>query len=312
MNDSAEIKNLKALASLAPSKDDALLASSALAELKQKRARRASRTRIIRFCASFSSIAAAIAVGVILINKYPQEFAEPSPIEVEASKQEIIVVNSVTTTEYYTNAGEMRTITLGDGTRITMNALTTIRVPNHFQKNIRNVELVEGEAYFDVAHDKSAPFIVSTADMEIKVLGTEFNVFAYKGHSTKASLIKGSIKAYIQDNESEGKVIVPNESIAVTSEGSLMTESLTKRDQDEISWKDGVYSFENLPFSEIAERLQLYYGTAITFGNDSVSDRPYSGKFRQGDGLTWILDALQKADRFEYTYNKDNNTIIIN
>lgn len=322
MKDSVKIKNSKALASLAPQQDDALLAASALEEFKKRRANampgqvnvRASgnggRIRIWPLAMSLTGMAAAIIIAIILFGKDYSGTAEDASL-IAQSAQEVVVVNSINSTEYYTQAGEIRTIVLEDGTKIWMNALTTLRVPSHFQEDIRKVELVEGEAYFDVSHNEEAPFIVSTYDMEIRVLGTEFNVFAYKGHATKASLIRGSIKAYTQDHEKEGTLIKPNQSVSVTAEGHLRKEAISQKGLEEIVWKEGKYVFDNQPLSEIAEKLSLYYGATFTFADENLAGHRYSGKFRYEDGLQWILDALQKADRFEYTYNTETNTIII-
>ena len=102
-------------------------------------------------------------------------------------------------------------VKLHDGTTAWVNARSTLRYPNHFAHEERKVEL-DGEAFFDVEHNEHKPFVVSTEKLDIKVLGTKFNVFAYKGREEfNTALLEGSVKVYERMNEEKALFMNPNE-----------------------------------------------------------------------------------------------------
>ena len=95
--------------------------------------------------------------------------------------------------EVSSSANRTKSFRLSDGTVVWLNSRSTLRYPNKFSGTERRVELT-GEAFFEVAPDESMPFIVNTDQYDIRVLGTKFNVFAYKDNNVKTSLVEGSLE----------------------------------------------------------------------------------------------------------------------
>lgn len=218
------------------------------------------------------------------------------------------VTGAVAFEEFSTPAGQRAKIRLHDGTVVWLNARSILRYPNQFIGAERKVEL-EGEAFFEVARNEEVPFVVATEKPDIKVLGTKFNVFAYKGKNEfSTALIEGSVKIYKPDNESVAMYMNPND-FAELKEGRL--EKRRIGNTDFLLWKEGIYAFDDVSFSEIISKLELYYDITIDIKNRKLGEYKFSGKFRQRDGVESVLKALQKIYRFSYTKDEELNKITI-
>lgn len=280
-------KNIKALTSFLSSDNDIAFAQQNLKELKKENLHFIKRKPLY----IISSIAASIIIVFSMVNIHTKP---------KSSSSEAVVVSSAFAyTEISTKAGEIKYITLEDGSSIHLNALSTIRYPKHFSGRIRRVELLQGEAFFSVTKNKQFPFIVSTSDLDIKVLGTSFNVFAYQGYATKATLVEGSIVAYPSNNEDKGIKVSPKESVSIV-QGEL---SINKEVDDTFLWKSGKYSFQNNTLKEIIASLELYYGVSFSIADNALAEHRFSGKFRNESDITTILNTLQKAYPFQYSYH---------
>ena len=209
---------------------------------------------------------------------------------------------SVMYEEFSTPAGQRARVKLHDGTVVWLNAKSILRYPNHFNSDERRVEL-NGEAYFEVAKNADCPFIVSTDKMNIKVLGTKFNVFAYSGDNDfSISLIEGSIDVYNPNNVNESMQMKPNEKLAIV--GGKWEKTIFQN-SDFLLWKDGIYAFDDMTFGEIVKKLQLYYDISIIVNNPVLEAYKFSGKFRQRDGVESLLQTLQKVRYFTYVKDTD-------
>lgn len=225
-------------------------------------------------------------------------------------EQRLTLLEEMETTyeEFTAPAGQRALVKLQDGTTVWLNAKTTLRYPNKFSLKERRVEL-NGEAFFEVKKDEERPFIVSTNRLDIKVTGTSFNVFAYQGQEEfNTSLTEGTVWVYDKRDNSKGLVLNPNER-AILSKNRLYKEPFTQ--MDFLLWKDGIYAFDNLPFSEIVDKLQLYYDISIIVENNKLEDYNFSGKFRQRDGVESVLRTLRKIRYFNYIKDDDTNVITI-
>lgn len=204
-------------------------------------------------------------------------------------------------------AGQRAELTLADGTRVWLNSHSTLKFPAHFTAEARRVEL-EGEGYFSVRSDKNCPFIVQTGQYAVRVLGTEFNVKAYR-HSDRfeTALIKGRVEISLSD-EKEYLRLQPNDIISV-EKGKLKRSRLT--DLDYFKWKEGLFCFRDETIGEIIKKLQFYYDVRIEVRHPSLLSYRYSGKFRIKDGIEHILKVLQLKHSFTYMKNEKENLIII-
>jgi ferric-dicitrate binding protein FerR (iron transport regulator) len=210
--------------------------------------------------------------------------------------------------EFKTPAGQRALIKLQDGTTVWLNARTTLRYPNRFSKNERRVEL-DGEAFFEVKENKKCPFIVNMDALSVKVTGTKFNVFAYRGNDEySVSLTEGAVRVFDSQNEKNGIDLKRNER-AVLKENRLRKE--TFGGMNFLLWKDGIYAFDNIPFSEMVKKLELYYDVTIIFKNRSLENHRFNGKFHQRDGIESVLKILMKVRKFTYTRDEEQNIITI-
>lgn len=205
--------------------------------------------------------------------------------------------------------GQRVQLDLADGTKVWLNSNTTFTYPASFGADTREVEL-NGEGYFEVAKNAEKPFIVQTKDYAIRVLGTTFNVYAYEDGMDRfeTSLLEGAVNVSSRIEQGESIRLRPNERVVV-SEGKLLRQPIA--DEERFRWIDGLLCLDDVPFSELVERLSAYYDTAITIENQRVLGYRCTGKFRQIDGLDHALRVLQKDVRFTYERNYTDNHIII-
>ncbi len=207
----------------------------------------------------------------------------------------------------YVPAGQRARITLQDGTEVWLNAQSTLTYPSHFSKKNREVDIV-GEAFFDVAKDKK-PFIVSTQDIELQVLGTQFNVYAYPDADyIQTDLVEGSLRVVEKSNRNNMVLLTPSEQM-VFKENKMMVSSLSNPAR--LLWREGIYSFENEPLRSIIDKLQLYYDVKIIVEDPEIFNVRYTGKFRQRDGIDEILRIIQKIHPFKIKKDTEINTITL-
>lgn len=205
-------------------------------------------------------------------------------------------------------AGQRIKFTLQDGTDVWLNAQSTLTYPVLFSEKERKVSIV-GEAYFEVAKNPEKPFIVTSQGVEMRVLGTKFNVDSYPGGSKiQTSLIEGSLQVSIPQSGSAGIILKPDE--RVTIEGGQMAVS-TIPHADHFLWKEGIYSFNNELLINILKKLELYYDVKIVVQDPSIFKWEYTGKFRQRDGIDKILQMIQRIHKFTIRKDEVNNTIIL-
>lgn len=217
-------------------------------------------------------------------------------------KEDIIAYQTL-----YVPAGQRAELILPDSTRVWLNARSTLVYPISFGKGIRQVEL-NGEAYFDVIHNEKHPFVVKTAQMDIQVLGTEFNVTAYSGSSDfEVSLLRGCIE--LSSPRLSTNYRMKEKEHVKLQDSKLISKNIP--DYDYFRWKEGLICFNNESVTTIIEKLKLYYDVDIEVYNQKFMNSRYSGKFRTKDGIEQVLKVLQIEHKFTYTKNNDLNQITI-
>lgn len=203
-------------------------------------------------------------------------------------------------------AGQRAEITLPDQTKVWINSQSTLKYPIKFGKGSRQVEL-EGEAFFSVTKDSLNPFRVKTSSINIKVLGTEFNLKAYTEKIAEVSLLEGKVELTSSVN-SKPLEMKPHEKIIYT-DGKYTKEAL--RDLNYFRWREGLICFENESVGDILKKLELYYDIKIEAKNNDFIKATYSGKFRTKDGIEQVLKILQIEHNFNYSIDKEKNRLII-
>ena len=206
-------------------------------------------------------------------------------------------------------AGQRAQITLADGTRVWLNAQSTLTYASDFGRNDRNVEL-DGEAYFEVAKNKKLPFYVHTEMHKVRVVGTSFNVCAYKGSKEfETTLVEGIVDIYPSCNDQVITRLQKDEFFA-NYDGRCKKTILPSYEY--LRWKEGLYCFDDVPFSGILDNLEKYYNVKITVTSPRLlTHEGLTGKFREQDGIEHILRAISKEHPFKFRINENKDSIII-
>lgn len=206
-------------------------------------------------------------------------------------------------------AGQRAEITLADGTKVWLNAQSKLTYASNFGRTDRNVEL-DGEAYFEVAKNKEIPFNVNTEMNQVRVVGTHFNVCAYKGtHEFETTLMEGIVDIYLKGGEEPVARLTENEVFTLVGTKYKKT-SLANTDY--LRWKEGLYCFDDAPFNTILAKLEKYYKVKIIVQNPKVLDYRCTGKFKDQDGIEHVLKVIQKDHKFKYKVNEERDSIYIN
>jgi ferric-dicitrate binding protein FerR (iron transport regulator) len=187
--------------------------------------------------------------------------------------------------------GEYR-LTLSDGTRVHLNARTTLRYPETFPGATREVYL-DGEAYFEVAPDAARPFLVITDAAAVRVHGTSFNVNATRPGILRAALVSGSIALTVGGRPGEA-FLRPGQ----LAEYHASADSLAIRDVDllpHVAWKDNLFVFSGESLGGILDRLADWYDFRVTYTVPRLAAIRYSGILKRYDEISTILEAIEKT-----------------
>ncbi|MEN2412391.1 FecR family protein [Flavobacterium mesophilum] len=206
--------------------------------------------------------------------------------------------------------GKRFKLTLSDGTVVSLNSGTTLRYPEQFGINgNRNVYLT-GEAFFEVAKDKTPPFIVHANQANIEVLGTKFNVSAYSENPTvNSTLLEGSIKMSEAVDPTNSILLVPNQ-MATWQNNS---KKIVIKEVDPAfyaAWTKGELAFKDTPFSTIAKIIQRTYDVEIINQNSDLAKQNFTGTIKISESsVENILDLLKRDTPFNYSIEQKTITI---
>ncbi|WP_316788297.1 FecR family protein [Pedobacter frigoris] len=205
--------------------------------------------------------------------------AQQAGIEITKTKDGQLVYHIATNKKSDTKAGPAYNtvitprggqyqINLPDGTKIWLNAASSLKYPTAFNGNKRKVEL-SGEAYFEVAKDKKHPFIVATDKQEIEVLGTHFNVNSYTDEAvTKTTLLEGAVKVS-QVGTGKTATLLPGQQ-AILDDSNLTTRIVDT--EESTAWKNGFFQFNESDLGSIMKQLSRWYNVDIVFESKSAND----------------------------------------
>jgi len=207
--------------------------------------------------------------------------------------------------EISTPRGGQYNVILTDGTKVWLNAESSLKFPASFTDNIREVE-VSGEAYFEVAKDVAKPFIVSInartgKNQKVTVLGTHFNINAYEDESsTYVTLLEGSVKL---DNGSTSKILTPGEQ-AVSTTGI----EIRRGDVNEaVAWKEGKFLFHDATIQSIGEQIKRWYDIDVQY--EQKGQKLFNTEVSRNVPLSKLLNGLEGTGQIEFKF--ENKKLII-
>jgi transmembrane sensor len=236
--------------------------------------------------------------------------------------------------EISTKNGSKTSLTLPDGTLVKLNAGSSITYNGkEYGNTIREVNLT-GEAFFDVVKNPEKPFIIHTNKINIRVLGTAFNVKSYPGEkNSETSLIRGSLEVTVKDRPAEKYILKPNEKLVVANEEILKVPVTVKKEEKkwvvqepivalkhltyqtkdstviETSWVENKLIFQDQNFKDLASQMERWYAVTISFKDAEQEEMRFTGVF-QNETIQQALEALKLTNRFNYIISGTRITIL--
>lgn len=206
--------------------------------------------------------------------------------------------------------GKKFQLELADGTLVYLNSGSVLKFPINFNgENKRQVFLLNGEAFFDVAREETKPFIVVSENIDINVLGTEFNVSAYADDSFTATVLVEGAVTVRQKSGANTKAINLLPGDKATWNAASKSIAIEKVDPaNYISWIKGNLIFKNTPFSEIIKKLERNYNIQITNNNKELNKQKYNASF-DNETIQDVMDSFKRGYSIQYEI-KDNHIII--
>ncbi|MEO5682819.1 MAG: FecR family protein [Chitinophagaceae bacterium] len=238
--------------------------------------------------------------------------------------------------EVSTKYGSRTKLLLPDSTQVWLNSGSKLSYDKSYGNGIREVSL-QGEAFFDVVKNPAHPFVIHTSSIDIKVLGTAFNVKSFPGEkNTETSLIRGSIEVTIHNRPDQKIILSPNEKLITANEQPLTTTArleknpmaaklaaenqanmreepiaqvshLTYEPRDstviETSWMENKLIFRSETFEDLSVKMERWYGVNIRFADEAIKPKRLNGIF-ENETIQQALKALQLITPFAYKMNK--------
>jgi len=205
--------------------------------------------------------------------------------------------------------GKQFHLELSDGTSVHLNAGSSLRYPINFLSEGPRQVFLSGEAYFDVTENKTNPFIVNVNELDVKVLGTEFNISAYLEDSNiDVVLVKGAVSLSSQGRSLDGSLnLVPGQK---GSYGNLSKNISVDRVNTEIytSWMNGHLVFREVTFDNIITKLERHYNIKIENGNKDLSNEVFNASFNNVE-IEKVLSFFNDTHKIDYII--ENNKVII-
>lgn len=258
------------------------------------------------------AIAAASVVLFLVLR--PGNDASPEPL-----------INTVNT-----NAYSKANVSLPDGSKVQLNRGSKITYNDDFRGDVREVFL-SGEAFFDVAKDQTRPFIIHTKTIDLKVLGTSFNVRSYdEDKETETALVHGSVEIALRSNPDQKIILKPGEKLVVKDYAKDFSSNEAQQSKDfeeqqiavlskmryygrdsssiETSWTRKQLMFEQETLREIASKIERWYNVKVIIEDNDLLDKKYTALFEE-ETLQEVLEALKLTGGFRYVLKNRQVTI---
>lgn len=211
--------------------------------------------------------------------------------ESRAGQQETDIIEEPEINKIITTTGGFYSLILSDGTRVWLNSESELEYPVRFGEGERVVKL-SGEAFFDVTPDASRPFIVETEDIRTRVLGTSFNIKAYKNESDiSITLFTGKVKVASIADTTRSVVLSPGRQADWNMENQRLSVSEVNLDYV-MAWKEGMFMFNKENIEVVTRQIERWYGVKFIYELDNRAEYTFNGYFSKDETLDAILKAF--------------------
>lgn len=196
------------------------------------------------------------------------------------------------TYELSTPRGGYYQISLSDGTRVWLNASSSLRYPASFEaKEPRIVELI-GEAYFEVSHEPSRPFLVKSPTQQVEVLGTKFNLSAYSDDEfVRTTLLEGAVRVYDSARKHAVALLPGQQSTQQSGMDGLEVQFADT--EEAIAWKEGYFKFNDESLESIMKKISRWYNVDVVYQGSVRPDQVFSGRISRSDNFKSVLETLE-------------------
>jgi len=222
-------------------------------------------------------------------------------------KSEVLVYNTLKVPY-----GRKFEVQLSDGTSVNLNAGSSLKYPIHFIKGKNRQVFLNGEAFFKVEKDKEHPFIVNTNKINVRVLGTEFNISSYpEDKNINTVLVEGAVNVYETSeiyNKDEAVLLKPGYKATWDKEKNAFEVSQTNV-ETHLAWINGKLILQEVAFKAILKKLERQYNVKFINHNKALENRIFTAKFDNED-IIQVMESLSYSGNFTYQFNENN--IIIN
>ena len=206
-----------------------------------------------------------------------------------------------------TSKGEKSYLQLTDGTKVWLNSCTTLEYAENYGHSNRSIYL-DGEAYFEVAKNKDLPFVVKANGIDVKAIGTAFNVSAYMEDSQLTTTLFNG-KVAVQPTLTKQEVLLEPNQVAVYDKSRNKIEVVPYDKKLFAQWRGGFLSFEMMYLQDITKLLERNYNVVFRYENQGIKKLRFSGSFRNNEDLSEILNVIKTNTGIRYQILKD--TIVI-
>lgn len=204
---------------------------------------------------------------------------------------------------------ENRLIRLPDGSTVIVHAGSKLNYPPSFDGLAKREVYLEGQAYFDIKHNPSAPFIVHTGKLETTVLGTAFNIKAFPNDVDIAvTVTRGKVK--VSDQNSTLGIIIPNQQIVYNKQKSISTQNKVNA-ETYLSWKEQDLLFDDVTVAEATELLEERFNVQIVVDDPQIKSNRFTTTFAKGESLEQLIKSICEFNGAVYQYDKEKALIII-
>lgn len=197
-------------------------------------------------------------------------------------------------------------LVLEDGTKVFLNAMSQIKYPVKFDTESREIELT-GEAYFEVAQS-AIPFVVKTSQLDVRVLGTTFNISAYENTGEiVTTLVEGKVEVDARQEGVSSLILQPEEQAVFNTEDQRL--DVRKIDINLYTgWKDGQFIFYDMRLEDIMNSLTRWYIAEVSYSDSTVRNMRFSGSLKRNEDFSQILDIIKSTNRVDIEMY--NNTVV--
>jgi transmembrane sensor len=225
----------------------------------------------------------------------------------------LLLVHPIQQMQASTSPGKLQQVRLPDGSEVWLNASSRIGFPEKFG-DTREVNL-QGEAFFKVTKDPKKPFIIRTGNVHTTVLGTAFNVKAYKGDELiEVTVSNGKVAVSSFDTvfrQSLGKVaLVRDQRVQFNTKTQQLLPISSASGQIASSWKEGRLVFRAAPFHQVVRTLERWYGVHFVVAGNSIMDRKFTAVFQPGTSLQKVLKTLTLTNKMKFERNSSGEIVV--